>query len=382
MRADGSTRWILCTARVVRDEAEQAARIIGVQVDVHDQKMLEARVAEQLAFQQALIDAIPVPLFYKDAQGRYLGFNRAYVQAFDIHTEDFIGKTVLDLEFLPMLERERLHADTEAALRGAQSVHREVAMPYADGLVHHTMFWLHGFNRPDGSAGGVIGTFVDVSDRQRAEVELRRAKELAEETAALKSRFLANMSHEIRTPLNAIIGMSHLALKSGLDARQSGYVVRMQQAGQHLLGVINDILDFSKIEAGKLVVERSPFALDRMLEGVADVVGFKAAAKGLELVLDVAPDVPQHLVGDALRLGQILINFANNAVQFTEQGEIHLLVRLERDEGARVLLRFEVRDTGIGIAPQQMQRLFQSFEQADTSTTRRYGGTGLGLAIS
>lgn len=382
VRADGSTRWILCTARVVRDEAGQAARIIGVQVDVHDQKMLEARVAEQLAFQQALIDAIPVPLFYKDAQGRYLGFNRAYVQAFDIHTEDFIGKTVLDLEFLPMLERERLHADTEAALRGAQSVHREMAMPYADGLVHHTMFWLHGFNRPDGSAGGVIGTFVDVSDRQRAEVELRRAKELAEETAALKSRFLANMSHEIRTPLNAIIGMSHLALKSGLDARQSGYVVRMQQAGQHLLGVINDILDFSKIEAGKLVVERSPFALDRMLEGVADVVGFKAAAKGLELVLDVAPDVPQHLVGDALRLGQILINFANNAVKFTEQGEIHLLVRLERDEGARVLLRFEVRDTGIGIAPQQMQRLFQSFEQADSSTTRRYGGTGLGLAIS
>lgn len=382
VRPDGSARWILCAARVVCDEAGQAARIIGVQVDVHDQKMLEARVAEQLAFQQALIDAIPIPLFYKDAQGRYLGFNQAYVQAFAIRTQDYIGKTVQDLEFLPLQERERLQADTEAALGLDQAVHREVDMPYADGLMHHTLFWLHGFSRHDGSAGGVIGTFVDISDRQQAEAELRRAKELAEETAALKSRFLANMSHEIRTPLNAIIGMSHLALKSGLDARQSGYVVRIQQAGQHLLGVINDILDFSKIEAGKLVVERNPFALDRMLEGVADVVGFKAAAKGLELVLDVAPDVPQHLVGDALRLGQILINFANNAVKFTERGEIHLLVRLEREEGARVWLRFEVRDTGIGIAPQQMQRLFQSFEQADTSTTRRYGGTGLGLAIS
>lgn len=381
LRADGSMRWILCAARIVRDDAGRPTRVIGVNVDVHDQKLLEVQVAEQFAFQQALIDAIPVPLFYKDAEGRYLGFNHAYMEAFGVRAQELLGRTVMDLDFLPWEERERLQADTKAVLGGTRSVHREVDMPYADGATHHTLFWLHGFNRHDGSPGGAIGTFVDISDRQRAESALRRAKELAEETVALKSRFLANMSHEIRTPLNAIIGMSHLALKSGLDERQSGYVGRIQQAGQHLLGVINDILDFSKIEAGKLVVERSPFALDRMLQGVADVVAFKAAAKGLELVLDVAPDVPQHLVGDALRVGQILINFANNAVKFTEQGEIHVLVRLERDEGARVLLRFEVRDTGIGIREPQMPRLFQSFEQADTSTTRRFGGTGLGLAI-
>ena len=381
VRPDGEERWFLSAARIFRDGEGRAVRVVGVNVDIHDQKLLEARVAEQLDFQQALIDAIPVPLFYKDAEGRYIGFNRAYEQAFGVQREALIGKTVLDLGFLPAADRERFDADAREALHGDQSVHKEVDLPYADGKVHHTLFWLHGFSRADGSPGGAIGTFVDITDRQRAEQELRRAKELAEESTALKSNFLANMSHEIRTPMNAIIGMSHLALKSGLSDRQHDYVSKIQQAGQHLLGVINDILDFSKIEAGKLVVEKHPFALDHMLDSVADVVGYKAGAKGLELVCDVAPDVPPNLIGDSLRMGQILINFANNAIKFTERGEISIAVRLMESEGSRVLLRFEVRDTGIGLTPEQMGRLFQSFQQADTSTTRRYGGTGLGLAI-
>lgn len=381
VRPDGEVRWFLSAARIVRGAAGQAVRVVGVNVDIHDQKLLEARVAEQLDFQQALIDAIPVPLFYKGADGRYIGFNRAYEQAFGVQREALIGKTVMDLSFLPESERSRFAADSQQALQGALSVHKEVDLPYADGLVHHTLFWLHGFSRPDGSPGGAIGTFVDITDRQRAEQELRRAKELAEESTALKSHFLANMSHEIRTPMNAIIGMSHLALKSGLSPRQHDYVSKIQQAGQHLLGVINDILDFSKIEAGKLSVEKQPFELDRMLESVSDVVGYKAGAKGLELVCDVAADVPPRLVGDSLRLGQILINFANNAIKFTEAGEISIAVRVVQALGPSVVLRFEVRDTGIGLTPEQMGRLFQSFQQADTSTTRRYGGTGLGLAI-
>ncbi|QLA83518.1 PAS domain S-box protein [Acidovorax sp. JMULE5] len=381
VRPDGEVRWFLSAARIFRDGNGRAVRVVGVNVDIHEQKLLEQQVAEQLDFQQALIDAIPVPLFYKGADGRYIGFNRAYEQAFGVQREALIGKTVRDLAFLPETERERFDADAQEALHGVQSVHKEVDLPYADGKVHHTLFWLHGFSRPDGSPGGAIGTFVDITDRQRAEQDLRRAKELAEESTALKSNFLANMSHEIRTPMNAIIGMSHLALKSGLTARQHDYVSKIQQAGQHLLGVINDILDFSKIEAGKLMVEKQPFVLDRMLESVSDVVGYKAGAKGLELVCDVAADVPPNLVGDSLRLGQILINFANNAIKFTETGEISIAVRLLEAEGNRVMLRFEVRDTGIGLTPEQMGRLFQSFQQADTSTTRRYGGTGLGLAI-
>ena len=381
VRPDGEIRWFLSAARVFRDEAGKPVRVVGVNVDIHDQKLLEAQVAEQLDFQQALIDAVPVPLFYKGADGRYIGFNRAYEEAFGVQREALIGKTVLDLAFLPEADRARFDADAAQALQGVQSVHKEVDLPYADGKIHHTLFWLHGFSRPDGSSGGAIGTFVDITDRQRAEEDLRRAKELAEESTALKSNFLANMSHEIRTPMNAIIGMSHLALKSGLSPRQHDYVSKIQQAGQHLLGVINDILDFSKIEAGKLNVEKHPFVLDRMLESVSDVVGYKAGVKGLELVCDVGADVPPNLVGDSLRLGQILINFANNAIKFTESGEISIAVRLLESAGNRVMLRFEVRDTGIGLTADQMGRLFQSFQQADTSTTRRYGGTGLGLAI-
>lgn len=381
LRQDGEVRWFLEAARIFRDETGKATRVVGVNVDIHDQKQLEAQVAAQLDFQQALIDAIPVPLFYKGADGRYTGFNRAYEQAFGVNRSDFIGKTVQELAFLPEELRMQFRRDADEALGGNQTVHREVDLPYADGQIHHTLFWLHGFVRPDGTPGGAIGTFVDITDRKLAEQGLLRAKELAEESTALKSNFLANMSHEIRTPMNAIIGMSHLALKSGLSPRQHDYVSKIQQAGQHLLGVINDILDFSKIEAGKLEVEHQPFVLDRLLESVADVVGYKAGAKGLELVCDVASDVPPNLVGDSLRLGQILINYANNAIKFTEKGEISIAVRMVEERGQQVLLRFEVRDTGIGLTPEQMGRLFQSFQQADTSTTRRYGGTGLGLAI-
>ena len=375
--------WFLCAARIFRNAAGVAERMVGVNIDIQEQKELEEHVAAQVLFQQVLIDTIPMPVFYKDAQGRYLGFNQAYAQVFGLQPGDLLGKTVLDRAKLPEAERLQFQADVDTALHNVgKPVHREVAMPYADGNTHHTLYWLQGFGRPDGSLGGVIGALVDITDRQHAEQALRCAKELAEETAVLKSNFLANMSHEIRTPMNAIIGMSHLALKSGLTPRQHDYVSKIDQAGRHLMGVINDILDVSRIEAGKLRVDLQPFVLDQVLSGVVDMVGHKAAAQGLELICDVAPDVPTNLVGDALRLGQILINYANNAIKFTERGEIGMAVRVQEQDAKRVLLRFEVRDTGIGLTPEQMAQLFQSFQQADASTTRKYGGTGLGLAIS
>jgi PAS domain S-box-containing protein len=229
---------------------------------------------------------------------------------------------------------------------------------------------------------GFVTTYTDITKRATAERELAVAKRAAEEANRSKSEFLANMSHEIRTPLNAIIGLAHLLLKSELSERQRDYVQKMRSSGDHLLGIINDVLDFSKVEAGKLEIEASEFAPVTLLEGVTALLADKCAVKGLALSVEVDPALPQHLVGDSLRLGQVLINFANNAVKFTERGSVVIKVRAEPDGGPGLPVRFEVSDTGIGLTPQQVGRLFQSFQQADSSTTRRFGGTGLGLAIS
>jgi PAS domain S-box-containing protein len=228
---------------------------------------------------------------------------------------------------------------------------------------------------------GVLGWLVDIEKLKAAEQEMRRAKEMAESAARMKSDFLANMSHEIRTPLNAIIGMGHLALKTELTPRQRDYLEKIRLSGQHLLGIINDILDFSKVEAGKLGIEMREFRLDGVLENLANLNAEKASHKGLELLFDVARDVPEALVGDALRLGQVLINYTSNAIKFTEAGEIYVQVRVRERTESEVLLYFAVKDSGIGLTPEQQARLFQSFSQADASTTRKYGGTGLGLAI-
>ena len=381
-RKDGTHFFGHTLVAPIFDSQGNVQGFVALQEDTTHERQLQRQLAEQIAFQNVLVDTIPVPLFYKGPDARFLGFNRAFEDAFNLKRETLIGKHLMEVNAVSELDRAHYRREDERVIREASSVRRQLVMPYADGQQHSTLYWVQGFRRQDGSPGGLVGTFVNMSEQERAQAQLRQAKELADAASRAKGDFLANMSHEIRTPMNAIIGMAYLVRKTRLTAQQADYVEKIQQSGQNLLGLINDILDVSKVEAGKLAIEHIEFDLNRVIHNVINMVGDKALAKGLALDADIAADVPASLVGDPLRLGQVLINFANNAVKFTQSGAIRIKVRVAEKFGDGLLLVFEVVDTGIGVSPEQAQRLFQSFEQADASTTRQYGGTGLGLAIS
>ena len=377
-RKSGSQRQVDVTLSSA-DDGERTVYIVSFK-DVTEEKRQQQEARRQQALLTSLINSIPDKIVYKDARGVYLGCNEAFAEILGRQPAQVSGHTARQL-FSP--ERASvIDGRDEAALSSGTRACAEEWVTYPDGRRALLDIVRSPLRDSDGALIGMVAVSRDITQRKQQEEELRRAKELAEDATRLKSDFLANMSHEIRTPMNAIIGLSHLALKTELTPRQRDYIEKVQSSGRHLLGIINDILDFSKVEAGKMEVEAAEFELDQLLANLADLVTEKSSAKGLELVFDVAPDVPRRLLGDSLRLGQILINYANNAVKYTERGEIVVAVRLRETTPSGALLEFRVTDTGIGLTQEQIGRLFQSFSQADTSTTRRYGGTGLGLAIS
>ena len=384
-RKDGTVFTAQTLVSPVFDAAGKVTGIVGLQEDATKERQLQEQLAEQVALQKALMDTIPIPVFYKGPDARFQGMNRAFEEAFRLRREDLIGKTFAEIKLGSDVTRAFYQSEDEQVIREALSVRRELKIPYANREVRSTLYMVQGFRKPSGEPGGLIGTMVDISEQERAQEQLRRAKDAADAANRAKGDFLANMSHEIRTPMNAIIGMAYLVMKTELSPRQAEFISKIQLSGKDLLSIIDDILDISKVEAGKLNIERVVFELANVTSQVVNVINDKASAKGLKLVVEVAPDVPNLLVGDPLRLGQILINYANNAVKFTHRGEIKISIRVkERGEKGddSLLLEFDVKDTGIGISPELAARLFRSFEQADTSTTRQFGGTGLGLAIS
>jgi two-component system sensor histidine kinase/response regulator len=336
------------------------------------------RTRELLAEQQAVLDTASTGIVML-RQRTILSGNRKLDEIFGYQPGEQIGRSTRiwyasDEDFVELGRA----SDESVRLRG--TFFRERTLVRKDG----TPFWARLNSRvlvPGHPDRGLVVIVEDITAEREATEALRVAKEAAEAATVAKSAFLANMSHEIRTPMNAVLGMSHLALNTDLTPQQREYLRNIETSGQHLLGIINDILDFSKIEAGKLTVERVPFDLEAALRTVAGFLGDRMSAKGLELLFDIAPDVPRNLVGDPLRLEQILLNYGTNAAKFTEAGEVRISVRVKERTDGEVLLWLAVKDTGIGLTEEQKGLLFQSFQQADMSTTRKYGGTGLGLVI-
>jgi PAS domain S-box-containing protein len=327
---------------------------------------------EQRVLLDLVLDNVDAYVDMKDRDRRFRYVNAKTAAAAGLRAEQMIGRR--DREVMPAARADAMWALDRPVLETGQgrSVQNEVQL--ADGSVRQ-LWSVKVPVRAEGEVVAVLCVSTDVTD-------LHRLKARADAASQAKTEFLSNMSHEIRTPMNSIIGMSWLALKQAADPRQRDYLQKIHHSAQHLLGIINHILDFSKIEAGRVELEVLDFTLDALMRNLVNQLGESASARGLALEFEIAPELQRPLRGDPLRLEQVLLNFTSNAIKFSEQGPIVVRAQAVRTLGADTLVRFEVRDRGIGIAADELPRLFAPFHQADPSTTRRYGGTGLGLVIS
>src|SRR5918994_4490772 len=373
-RADGTYATVVDRAYVVRDPEGEPVRVIGSMMDVTERRQAEEALRTSEAELRALFAAMTDVILVLDIEGRYLKIAPTNPSLLYKPPDELVGKTLH--EVMPEEEAEIFMGHIQRALEEQKPVNTEYSLPIEGREV-----WFSGTVSPM-EEDRVVYVARDITERRRAEQELRQAKEEAETASSTKSEFLANMSHEICTPMNGVLGMNELLLGTELSEEQREYAETLRSSGENLLTIINDILDFSKIEAGKVELERTDFDLQTVVEETVELLAERAHNKGLELATLVKYDVPTALRGDTVRIQQILMNLVDNAIKFTEEGEVTLIVRLVEDAEAAAIARFEVKDTGIGMTEEQRSRLFESFSQADASTTRRFGGTGLELAIS
>ena len=383
---DGRLYWVALDVQPIRGENGEVQQFIAVKSDITERRMREEalRASEAKARQLAqVVDQASEAIIVKDLDNRLIAWNRGAERLYQFTEAEVLGRNANEVLRIPETggyetpanERTRAGRDTR------MSVTRRLRK---DGSSVDVELSLSPLFDPDGRHIGEIGVARDISDRLRYEAELEAAKDAAEAASQAKGAFLANMSHEIRTPMNGIIGMTELALDTDLDGEQRDYLTSVRRSAENLLQVINDVLDYSKIEAGRIQFEQIGFSLRAVLCDRVKSLAPKARERSLQMILDVAPAVPDALLGDPLRIGQVLLNLVGNAIKFTESGEIVVSAEVVGTivEGGPVQVRFSVRDTGNGIALPKQQQIFEAFTQADSSTTRRFGGTGLGLSIS
>jgi PAS domain S-box-containing protein len=360
-----------------RDEAEEQLRALTQELE----DRVDERTKDVLKRQrelQAFMDNTDAGVYLKDAGYKYVLVNKRFAELIHHSTEEIIGQDN-GLLLSPDLRSRFDEYEQEVMNKGQTVSMGDFAFEQEDRIFSGRIFPLAGFDSDQGGLGAMV---IDVTERNRMEKELRKSMEAAESANKAKSEFLANMSHEIRTPLNGVIGMSDLLLSTNLDPDQASMAATVKTSSYSLLTVLNDVLDFSKIEAGMMHIDPVPFNLRDTMFSVMKGLAPVAYKKHLEVIVQIDPQIADYLVGDDQRIRQILVNLVNNAIKFTEKGEITLNVSQLEQNHESVKLRFSVSDTGIGIPADKQQSIFQAFEQADTTTTRRYGGTGLGLSIS
>ncbi|MGC1620865.1 MAG: response regulator [Candidatus Acidiferrum sp.] len=358
------------------------ARTKELQLEVDERMRGEETLSEERKVLRALIDNVPDFMYVKDLDCRFVVANLSVARQMGAKTpEELIGKS--DFDYYSRELASKFYEDEQRVIRSGQAeINREETGLDVQGNVSQVMTTQVPLRDKNGRVTGLVGVGRDITHLKKAQEEMQKAREAAEAASRAKSEFLANMSHEIRTPLNGVMGMTDLALETDLTPEQREYLETVKMSGDSLLTVINDILDFSKIEAGKIDLESVDFNLRDSLEATLKTLALRADEKGLELLCEVAPEVPEMVRGDSARLRQIVVNLVGNAIKFTGSGEVAVKVQVEAKEGSDCICRFTVSDTGIGIPEEKRKLIFEPFSQADSSTTRKYGGTGLGLTIS